>query len=123
LLTTHYMEEADKLCDKVAIMNRGKIIKADTPAKLKRELKADTIKVKVERPREFVEKVQGLPGVKEAYNTQDIVKLLVERGENLIPEIVNFATQKNFNIRSVELEHPTLEDVFIKYTGNKITET
>ncbi|HHW17146.1 MAG TPA: ATP-binding cassette domain-containing protein [Methanothermobacter sp.] len=124
LLTTHYMEEADKLCDQVAIMNKGRIIKADTPQKLKRELKADTIKVKVERPREFTEKIQKLPGVKDATQiTQETVKLLVERGENLIPDIVNFATQQNFNIKSVELEHPTLEDVFIKYTGTKITET
>ncbi|MGE0065574.1 MAG: ATP-binding cassette domain-containing protein [Methanobacteriales archaeon] len=120
LLTTHYMEEADKLCDQVAIMNKGRIIKADTPQKLKRELKADTIKVKVERPREFTEKIQKLPGVKDATQiTKETVKLLVERGENLIPDIVNFATQQNFNIKSVELEHPTLEDVFIKYTGTK----
>jgi len=120
LLTTHYMEEADKLCDHVAIMNKGQIIKADTPQNLKRELKADTIKVKTEKPKEFAEKIQELPGVKEAYNTGEVIKLMVERGENLIPKIVNFATQHNFNIRSVELEHPTLEDVFIKYTGTKI---
>ena len=123
LLTTHYMEEADKLCDHVAIMNQGQIIKADTPTKLKRELKADTIKVKTEKPKEFTEKITELPGVKEAYNTGNTIKLMVERGENLIPAIVNFATQHNFQIKSVELEHPTLEDVFIKYTGTKITET
>ncbi len=120
LLTTHYMEEADKLCDKVAIMNRGKIIKADTPAKLKRELKADTIKIKTNKPREFADKIIELAGVKEAYNTGSMIKLMVERGENLIPAIVNFATQQGFQIKSVELEHPTLEDVFIKYTGTRI---
>ncbi|MBC7118760.1 MAG: DUF4162 domain-containing protein, partial [Methanobacteriaceae archaeon] len=53
-------------------------------------------------------------------NTGSMIKLMVERGENLIPAIVNFATQQGFQIKSVELEHPTLEDVFIKYTGTRI---
>ncbi|MFB2622705.1 ATP-binding cassette domain-containing protein [Methanothermobacter marburgensis] len=122
LLTTHYMEEADKLCDEVAIMSRGEIIKADSPSNLKRELGADTITVRVDRAGEFHELLVKQEYVKKAYLVDDEVKVLVERGENLVPEIVNLAARTGFYVRSVELEHPTLEDVFIRYTGRGISE-
>ncbi|WP_432703472.1 ATP-binding cassette domain-containing protein [Methanothermobacter thermautotrophicus] len=122
LLTTHYMEEADKLCDEVAIMSHGEIIKADSPGNLKRELGADTITVRVDRAPDFYELLQRQDYVKEAYLMDDEVKILVERGENLVPEIVNLAARNSYYVRAVELEHPTLEDVFIKYTGRGITE-
>ncbi|HIH63999.1 MAG TPA: ATP-binding cassette domain-containing protein [Methanothermobacter thermautotrophicus] len=122
LLTTHYMEEADKLCDEVAIMSRGEIIKADSPSNLKRELGADTITVMVDRAGEFHELLVKQEYVKKAYLVDDEVKVLVERGENLVPEIVNLAARTGFYVRSVELEHPTLEDVFIRYTGRGISE-
>ncbi|WP_370004494.1 ATP-binding cassette domain-containing protein [Methanothermobacter sp. KEPCO 2] len=122
LLTTHYMEEADKLCDEVAIMSRGEIIKADSPSNLKRELGADTITVRVDRADEFHELLVKQEYVKKAYLVDDEVKVLVERGENLVPEIVNLAARTGFYVRSVELEHPTLEDVFIRYTGRGISE-
>ncbi|MDI9614977.1 ATP-binding cassette domain-containing protein [Methanothermobacter sp.] len=122
LLTTHYMEEADKLCDEVAIMSRGEIIKADSPSNLKRELGADTITVRVDRADEFHQLLVKQEYVKKAYLVDDEVKVLVERGENLVPEIVNLAARTGFYVRSVELEHPTLEDVFIRYTGRGISE-
>ncbi|MCG2828239.1 ATP-binding cassette domain-containing protein [Methanothermobacter sp. K4] len=122
LLTTHYMEEADKLCDEVAIMSRGEIIKADSPSNLKRELGADTITVRVDRAEEFHEILAKQEYVKKTYLVDDEVKVLVERGENLVPEIVNLAARTGFYVRSVELEHPTLEDVFIRYTGRGISE-
>lgn len=115
LLTTHYMEEVDKLCDKVAIMNKGKIIKVGTPESLKNELKSDTITAKVERPKEFVKIVQDIEGVKEAFLNEKIIKIIVERGENLIPKIVNFANMNNFEIKSIKIERPTLDEVFKKY--------
>ncbi len=121
LLTTHYMEEADKLCDEVAIINQGRIITADSPKNLKRELKADTLTINVDSPEEFIEKARSLKFIKEAFLLEGEVKLLVEMGENLIPEVVEFASREGFPIKSVELEHPSLEDVFIKFTGSKIS--
>lgn len=121
LLTTHYMEEADKLCDEVAIINQGHIITADSPKNLKRDLKADTLTINVDNPEDFVEKVQTLNFIKEAFLVDGEVKLMVEMGENLIPAVVNFASEKGFPIKSIELEHPNLEDVFIKFTGSKIS--
>jgi ABC-2 type transport system ATP-binding protein len=121
LLTTHYMEEADKLCDEVAIINQGHIITSDSPKNLKRDLKADTLTINVDYPEEFVEKVQVLDFIKDAFLIDGQVKLMVEMGENLIPAVVEFASKEGFPIKSVELEHPNLEDVFIKFTGSKIS--
>jgi ABC-2 type transport system ATP-binding protein len=121
LLTTHYMEEADKLCDEIAIINQGKIITSDSPRNLKKELKADTITIKVDFPDDFVEKVKELDFIKDAFLIDGEVKLMVESGENLIPAVVEFASKEGFPVKSVELEHPNLEDVFIKFTGSKIS--
>jgi ABC-2 type transport system ATP-binding protein len=122
LMTTHYMEEADKLCDEVAIINRGQIITADSPSNLKRELKADTITIKVDKPEEFMEKAQTLVFVKDIFAVDSEIKMMVERGDYLVPEIVNFANQNDIFVNSIELEHPNLEDVFLKYTGRTISE-
>ncbi|MCZ3366267.1 MULTISPECIES: ATP-binding cassette domain-containing protein [Methanobacterium] len=120
LLTTHYMEEADQLCDEVAIINKGEIITADSPSNLKRELKADTITLKVNDPEKFVEKANELKFTRDVFFTDGEVKMMVERGENLVPEVVEFASSHDIHINSIEVEHPNLEDVFIKYTGSKI---
>lgn len=121
LMTTHYMEEADQLCDKVAIINQGKIIKEDSPTNLKRELKADTITVKVDKPDLFMEKAKTLDYVENVYEEDSTIKLMVERGENLIPPLVDFANKNGIMVKSIELQHPNLEDVFINYTGTSIT--
>lgn len=121
LMTTHYMEEADQLCDEVAIINKGQIIKADSPINLKRELKADTITINVDKPDSFVQKVKSLDYVENVFQDDSTIKLMVERGENLIPSVVNFANKNDIIVRSIELKHPNLEDVFISYTGTSIT--
>jgi ABC-2 type transport system ATP-binding protein len=122
LMTTHYMEEADKLCDEVAIMDQGQIIKADSPLNLKRELKADTITIKVDKQDLFINKAKKLEYVKKIYSEDSYIKIMVERGENLIHQLVNFANQNNIMVESIELQHPNLEDVFISYTGTRISE-
>ena len=120
LLTTHYMEEADQLCDEVAIINKGQIITSDSPSNLKRELKADTITLKVNDPEKFVEKAKELKFARDVFFMDGEVKMMVERGENLVPDVVEFASSHGIHINSIEVEHPNLEDVFIKYTGSKI---
>ncbi|MGF7119456.1 ATP-binding cassette domain-containing protein [Methanobacterium oryzae] len=120
LLTTHYMDEADRLCDKIAIFDKGNVITTNSPINLKRELKADTITLTVDNPDKFIDKAQSLDFIKDIFEVDSQIKLMVERGENLIRNIVEFASQNGIEVRSVELEHPNLEDVFIKYTGSSI---
>jgi ABC-2 type transport system ATP-binding protein len=120
LLTTHYMDEADRLCDKIAIFDKGNVITTNSPLNLKRELKADTITLTVDNPDKFIDKAQSLDFIKDIFEVDSQIKLMVERGENLIRNVVEFASQNEIEVRSVELEHPNLEDVFIKYTGSSI---
>ena len=120
LMTTHYMEEADKLCDEVAIINSGQIITSDSPRNLKRKLKADTITLNVDDPEKFVENAKNLEFIKDIFVVGSEIKLMVEMGENLVTEVVEFASKIGVQIQSVELEHPNLEDVFINYTGTRI---
>jgi ABC-2 type transport system ATP-binding protein len=120
LMTTHYMEEADKLCDEVAIINQGQIITANSPRNLKRELKADTITMNVDKPEKFTEEAKKLDFVKDIFTIDSEIKLMVESGENLVAELVNFANKHKIFVKSIELDHPNLEDVFLKYTGRTI---
>ena len=122
LLTTHYMDEADKLCDRIAIMNHGKIIKEDSPLNLKRELKADTITIQVDEQDKFIKEAEKLDFVKKIFVEDSEIKMMVERGENLITTLVNFANKNNITVKSIELTHPNLEDVFLNYTGTTITD-
>jgi ABC-2 type transport system ATP-binding protein len=114
------MEEADKLCDEVAIINQGQIITSNSPQNLKRELKADTITMHVDNIKKFTEEVEKLDFVRETFVMDSEIKLMVERGENLVAELVNFANEHKIFVYSIELEHPNLEDVFLKYTGRTI---
>lgn len=117
LITTHYLDEADKLCDKISLIDEGKIVKEDTPENLKQELKSDIIQVKTNDNIKAKELLSKLNYIKNAYIEEELLKLTVERGENLIPEVVNFANENDIIIKSIEVEHPKLEDVFIHYTG------
>ncbi|MEA4956231.1 Daunorubicin/doxorubicin resistance ATP-binding protein DrrA [bioreactor metagenome] len=120
LLTTHYLEEVDNLCDDLSIIDQGEIIKSGNPKELKAELKSDTITLFSQEPKKLCDIMQNQPFVKDIIKTEDEIRLLVEKGEDLIPEVVKIADNNNIKINSIELKHPSLEEVFIKYTGRKI---
>jgi len=123
LLTTHYLEEADNLCDEIAIINQGQIIKSDSPKNLKEELKSDTITLTSSDTQKLCNLMENQSFVIEIVKNDREVKILVEKGENLIPKIVNLAETNDIELKSIELSHPSLEEVFVKYTGRKITDT
>ena len=122
ILTTHYLEEADSLCDKVSIIDHGRIIKTDTPHNLKDELKSDTITLKLDKINAFVELIKNQEGINSYYTNGNELKLLVTSGETLLAKIIAVANTNKIFIQSIELKHPTLEEVFMKYTGRKITD-
>jgi ABC-2 type transport system ATP-binding protein len=125
-LTTHYIEEADYLCDRVAIIDQGKIIAIDTPAKLKEAVGTNIISVVIANPKEkgpeFVSKVKQLEWVKGAEEYGKGILLDVERGEGRVAELVNFSEKYGFVIVSVDEREPNLEDVFVQLTGRTIRE-
>ena len=123
LLTTHYMEEADQLCARVAIMDHGKVLALDTPAKLKQGVGADTI-VTIKAPGEpgalaaaLTEKVVG---VTHSRAIEGGVELHVQAGERLVPRIVTAAEGAGFPVVDLSVAEPSLETVFINLTGKEL---
>ncbi len=122
LLTTHYMEEADYLCDRVAIMDDGKIIALDSPAVLKKSIgKLEVIEVKATGiPRALLAKLRKLRDVKEVAQTSEGLRLLSPTADAILGQVVSLITSKKVRIDSLNVVQPTLEDVFIKLTGRTL---
>jgi ABC-2 type transport system ATP-binding protein len=123
LLTTHYMEEADKLCDRVAIMDHGKILALDTPTELKRSVGADTIvTVKAAGDTERLAEAFGaqLEGLTRTRLIPDGVELQIRGSERLVPRIVEAAEAAGFSLADLSVAEPTLETVFIGLTGKDL---
>src|SRR5271157_5416516 len=123
LLTTHYMEEADRLCERVAIMDHGRILALDTPDALKQSVGADTIvTVKVRGDtEELVRRLAGdVPGVTRTRVTDGRLELHVQGGDRLVPSIVLSAERGGFDLVDVSVAEPTLETVFINLTGKDL---
>jgi ABC-2 type transport system ATP-binding protein len=112
-LTTHYLEEADP-CDRVAIVDQGRIVASGEPDELKRRLGRDRIEIRTERPDEFLQRVRELIGV-EPQRAQHGLSLFVEDAEAVIPQLLPLARE------GVEfgVSHPTLEDVFLDVTAHR----
>ncbi|MEM5871438.1 MAG: ATP-binding cassette domain-containing protein [Candidatus Aenigmatarchaeota archaeon] len=123
ILTTHYMEEADYLCDRVAIIDHGKIIAIDKPNKLKDILGGDVISLEIEGDTEKYKKyLSSLKWIKSIKIQEKRIHLTTSKGEEKIPRLVCSAPKFGINIKSVTLHKPSLEDVFIYFTGRNIRE-
>ncbi len=121
ILTTHYIEEADYLCDRVAFVDHGKIVALDTPDTLKKKMGGDIIALKVKgSPNVAIRKFNQISWIKAAAIHDDLINLTVENGDLRLPEIVIFAQKHGIAIISTDIRKPSLEDVFIKYTGKTI---
>ncbi len=125
LLTTHYMEEADQLCGRVAIMDHGRILALDTPTGLKRTVGADTI-VTVKATGDPVllaeALTRGLEGVTLTRPIDGGVELHVKGGERLLARIVAAAEAGGFEVADLSAAEPSLETVFISLTGKELRE-
>jgi ABC-2 type transport system ATP-binding protein len=126
LLTTHYIEEADYLCDRVAIIDQGKIIAIDTPKKLKEAIGNVLISLQIaddgEERAGFMEALKGISWVKSVRETGNSILLSVERGEGRVVDLVDFADKHGITMTSVDEHEPSLEDVFVHFTGETIRE-
>lgn len=123
LLTTHYMEEADKLCDRIAIIDHGEIVALDTPQDLKNMLGGDVITLELGNPADadnLCNSYKKNGCAKIAAKKQNEVYITVNNGEREIPHVLAIASNAGISILSVSLRKPTLDDVFIHYTGRAI---
>jgi ABC-2 type transport system ATP-binding protein len=121
LLTTHYVEEADYLCDRLAILEQGKILVTDTPEGLKSSLGDSLLSVKLLQGADGLAKLlREVNWVKEVNQRDGWLDLSVESGETKIPEVARLAKEHGFAIFSVSQHKPSLEDAFLHYVGRKL---
>jgi len=120
VLTTHYMDEADKLSNRIAIMDYGKIIALGSPSELKGTLEGDIIIAKTDNLEALHLLVTQKMGLEKARLVEDTLEITVQNGKSLLPRIVDMATQNGIFIQSIYVREPDLEDVFLHYTGRTI---
>ena len=122
VLTTHYMDEADRLSDRIAIMDHGKIVVSDSPSKLKDTLEGDVITVKTNNLQGLSDLVTKWLGLPQTHIVDGALEITVRNGKAVMPRIMELATQNNIYVESLLLREPNLEDVFLHYTGRTIRE-
>ncbi|HZL64605.1 MAG TPA: ABC transporter ATP-binding protein [Thermoleophilia bacterium] len=124
LLTTHYMEEADRLCDRVAIMDHGRVLALDTPAGLKASVDADTIvSVSAEGdPEALAARLAAMPDAVRAEVVDKIATVFFRGTGGIVPRVVAEAEAGGFHVTDIAVSEPTLETVFISLTGKDLRE-
>ncbi len=124
LLTTHYMEEAEQLCQRVAIMDHGKLLALDTPLALKRSLGADTVVTITtdERLEELARHIEALQGVTRVHVVDETVRIGLRGSNGVLPRILGHAEDGGFHVKDLSIAEPTLETVFITLTGKDLRE-
>ena len=121
ILTTHYMEEADFLCDRIAIIDNGKIIALDTPENMKNFLGGDVIQIET-KDLENLDNILHFDWIKEKKKFDGYLNVTVADGGSAIPAILKASSDSGIKIDSVHMIRPSLEDVFIHLTGRSIRE-
>ena len=116
IITTHYMEEADQLCSRVAIIDAGKIVALDSPSNLKEIIGGDVVTIKISEPR--LEEIKKLTYISKTDFKNGILSLTVIDAKEHLAEILQVIGK----VDSVEVHTPTLSDVFLHYTGREIRE-
>lgn len=126
-MTTHYLDEADALCERLAIIDDGQIVVEGTPSDLKCQIVGDTVTLGMDMPYAELHRAQDLlrtqPFVRGLQGSEHGLRLLVEHGEGSLPVIMRLMDDAGFRIRTISLARPTLDDVFLKQTGRMLYET
>jgi ABC-2 type transport system ATP-binding protein len=126
-LTTHYMDEADGLCNRLAIIDHGQIVSQGSPETLKQEIAGDIISLGLDTRSDAVARVtsqlRDRPFVREIQPTAEGLQLYVSQGETVLPEVLRTLDADHIAIRTVTLARPTLDDVFLRRTGRSLRES
>ena len=122
-LTTHYMEEADKLCDRIGIIDGGKIQVIDSPENMKKAMGNEVISIILEEEKNytsFLSELKKIEFVNKINEDGSKLTLFASNGTEVIPKIFQISSELKIKIISISLTQPTLDDVFISYTGHEI---
>jgi ABC-2 type transport system ATP-binding protein len=121
-LTTQYLEEADKLCDRLAIIDEGRIVAQGTPKRLKAEMGHDVVSVSLNGADVAATEaaIAGLPGLERVVVEADALALYVEDGASSIAEIVRRLDRDRIQVGAIAVARPSLDDVFLNATGRRL---
>jgi ABC-2 type transport system ATP-binding protein len=123
LMTTHYLEEADSLCDRVAIIDHGHIIKIGSPEELKESIGGDVIVIEVkELEPDLSPFISQLKLVKDVKKNNNTYRIKAELGEEASPQITDIIRSKGLHVTKVSLTKPTLDEVYLEFTGRSLRE-
>jgi len=122
IVTTHYMDEADKLCDRIAIVDQGKLAALDSPLKLKASIPGKNIlEVSFSSvPADWIETLRTLPEVADVKNDENIFRISTNNGPRTTVELLEKARSVNITVASLSIQSTTLDDVFVHYTGHQL---
>jgi ABC-2 type transport system ATP-binding protein len=129
-LTTQYLEEADKLCDRLSIIDHGQIVAEGTPEEMKREIAADAVSLTIANGRDAADNghavsaarqvLSRIGGVTEIIDSDNGLTVYGKNGAFMVPEIVRALDNAQLKISTINVSTPTLDDVFLKHTGRRI---
>jgi ABC-2 type transport system ATP-binding protein len=120
-MTTHYLEEADALCDRVALIDRGKIVKVGSPEELKAGIGGDIIEVGVrENTADLSSMISNLSGVKEVKRTGSMYRVKAQEGEEAAPAIIDLIRSNGYHVTRISLSKPSMDQVYLEYTGREM---
>ena len=119
LITTNYLEEAQALCERLAIIDHGKLVALDTPEHLKHTYGGSVVEVETATPTTVAEELRALPGVKEVKQDETHLTITTEGVHNVVPQIINLVSQGN-ELRDLAVREPTLDEIFLRLTGTAL---
>jgi ABC-2 type transport system ATP-binding protein len=122
-MTTHYLEEADSLCDRIAIIDHGKIVVVGTPMELKDSLGGDIITLSIEKDVDITDLIKGIVHVKEVKKDNGSYMIKSESGEVTAPLIIEALRKANHIVTRLSLTKPTLNEVYLQYTGKSMRDS
>ncbi|NUP66938.1 MAG: ATP-binding cassette domain-containing protein, partial [Nonomuraea sp.] len=118
LLSTHYLDEADALCDRLVIVDNGRIVAEGTPGELKREVSGDVVTLRLEEAGRAAEALR--PFAREVRVDEDALRVYVDDGEHTLPALLRTLEEQGIGLRSIALDRSTLDDVFLAKTGRSL---
>ncbi|MFI6178354.1 ATP-binding cassette domain-containing protein [Nonomuraea sp. NPDC051191] len=121
LLSTHYLDEADALCDRLVIVDHGRIVAEGTPGELKREVSGDVVTLRLDEPERAAEALRPL--AREVRVDEDALRVYVDDGEHTLPALLRLLEEHGIGLNSIALDRSTLDDVFLAKTGRSLRDT
>lgn len=120
-MTTHYLEEADALCDRIAIIDRGRIVKIGTPSELKAGIGGDVIEISIkESEADITQLISKINGVSNVKRSGTIYRVKAPLGEEAAPAIIDAIREQGYHVSRISLSKPSMDQVYLEYTGREM---